>query len=114
MNGHTAARLSTHAVSRIVDAIALERAGKPAHKVGDYWRDPQRQDQLSRTSSARADLRGGSAGVVEVWRRSGNPAIDPEGEAMKQRLLKHALIAVCFVLAAVAANIVINIYRVPQ
>ena len=33
---------------------------------------------------------------------------------MKQRLLKHALIAVRFVLAAVAANIVINIHRVPQ
>ena len=93
-------------LTRIVDAIALERAGKPPHQVGDYWRNPQGENQLSRASSARADLRRGGIGVLEIGGRSGHPAIDPEGEAMKQRLIWHGLIALAVVLAVLAFQVV--------
>lgn len=98
--------MNANQLTRIVDAIALERVGKPPHQVGDYWRDPQGEDQLSRTGSAGAHIRRGSAGVFEIGRRSGNPAVDPEGEAMKQRLIKHMLWAVAIVLAFAAWHVV--------
>lgn len=97
--------MNANQLTRIVDAIALERAGKPPHQVGDYWRNTQGEDQLSRTSSARADLRRGGIGVLEIGGRSGHPAIDPEGEAMKQRLIKHMLIAVAIVTVFLAFHV---------
>ena len=106
MNGHTAARLSTHAVSRIVDAIALERAGKPAHQIGDWTRLPQRQDRLSRTGGASSDLGSSRISVIEVGGRSRNASGCAEEQAMKQRLMKHMLWAVAIVLAFMAWHVV--------
>lgn len=105
MNASTAARIAD-AITLERNARALERARGADHQNRGNAGGPSGQNQLPRTSSAGPDLRGGRISGIEIGRRSGDAAIDIEGEAMKRRLLIHMMWAVAIVLAFMAWHVV--------
>lgn len=98
--------------ARIADAIilernsrALERAGAQGYDTGSYDQRNREAVAVRRESLAGDHIRPGGSGVVEVWGRGGSLIVDPEGEAMKQRLIKHMLIAVAIVTVFLAFHV---------
>lgn len=97
--------MNAHTLTRIADAITLERAREPDNPRGGPGGEPRGKDLVPRTRGAGYHLRDSSLGNVQERRRSGHDALIAESEAMKHRLLKHALFAVCVVLTAVAFHV---------
>ena len=94
--------MNAHTLTRIADAITLERARAPNYKDRSQNRIPFGNDQLSRAGSAIADLRGGRAGDVQERGYRGHDPFALESEAMKHRLIRYVMTGLAVFLAALA------------
>lgn len=90
--------MNAHTLSRIADAITLERARAPYNDGRDQDGGPRRENLISGKGGPRPDLRGSGSRYQQERRRGGDVISHHESEAMKARLLKHAFVALIVVL----------------
>lgn len=93
-------------LTRISDAITLERARAPNYKGGDPDRNARGENFLSGKGSPSPNLGGGGYSHKQERRRGRDSIERLESEAMKDRLLKHALGALILVLMFTGWHIV--------
>ena len=102
-------------LQQLADAITLERGGRPFRAAGNWQgtdgrgnRGASQEDHVSRTNAARHPVRDWSTSGGQVRRSGGVRPNHIESEIMIARLKKHAWWVALFVLASVAAALVIK------
>lgn len=98
--------MNANQLTRISDAITLERARASDHQDRGADGSARRENHLFGASGPGSDLRGGGSSNKQIRGRGGDHAFADEIEAMKQRLLKHAFLALIVVLMFIGWHIV--------
>lgn len=98
--------MNANQLTRISDAITLERARASDYQDRSADRGARRENHLSGASSPSSDLRGSGSSNKQIRGRGGDHAFADEIEAMKQRLLKHALYALIVVFVSIGWHFV--------
>lgn len=93
--------MNANQLTRISDAITLERARASDYKDRGADGSARGENHLFGEGSPRPDLRRSGSSNKQIRRRGGDHAFADEIEAMKQRLLKHALYALIVVFMSI-------------
>ena len=93
--------MNANTLARIADAITLERNRASLDQNRGPGGVSPWENHLSGASGPGSDLRSGGSSNKQIRGRGGDHAFADEIEAMKQRLLKHALYALIVVFMSI-------------